>query len=111
MKQTSKDNDDPPEFVLRVECAQNVATIKADLGVIKNALIGSDLRGGLVNDVAELKINLANIAIEQNKLKTNTSAENSQKKELSTRVKIAIISLIGVIITAFAAFLIHFWPH
>lgn len=43
------------EFVTKSECAQITASMKDDLKTIKEALVGKDLRGGLVADVAGLK--------------------------------------------------------
>ena len=48
------------EFVTKAECYKTHAQITADFGTIKKALVGDDLRGGLVKDVADIKGTLKN---------------------------------------------------
>lgn len=43
------------EYVTRSECHKNIKSLKEDINVIKLALVGPDLRGGLVKDVGVLK--------------------------------------------------------
>lgn len=57
----SKKRDCPP-YVTRAECAattgairSDLTEIKDDLKLVKTALSGEDMRGGLVKDVADLK--------------------------------------------------------
>jgi len=44
-----------PQYVTRAECVQISSTIKEELKAIRTALVGEDMRGGLVKDVADLK--------------------------------------------------------
>jgi len=44
-----------PAYVTKAECAQISASIKEELKAIRTALVGEDMRGGLVKDVADLK--------------------------------------------------------
>ena len=53
---------DCPQYVTRSECAattsairSDLTEIKDDLKLVKTALSGEDMRGGLVKDVADLK--------------------------------------------------------
>lgn len=49
------------EFVTKAECYKTHAQITNDFGTIKKALVGEDLRGGLVKDVADTKKDVAEI--------------------------------------------------
>ena len=49
------------EFVTKAECYKTHAQITSDFGTIKKALVGDDLRGGLVKDVADTKKDIAEI--------------------------------------------------
>ena len=44
-----------PAYVTKPECAQISASIKEELKTIRTALVGEDMRGGIVKDVADLK--------------------------------------------------------
>ena len=48
------------EFVTKAECYKTHAQITNDFGTIKKALVGDDLRGGIVKDVADIKTTLKN---------------------------------------------------
>lgn len=50
-----KDKDNNPSYITRAECAQISTAIKDELKTIRTALVGNDMRGGLVKDVADLK--------------------------------------------------------
>ena len=45
----------PTKFVTRAECTQISGSIRDELKTIRVALVGEDMRGGLVKDVADLK--------------------------------------------------------
>jgi len=47
--------NNPTQYVTKTECTQISGTIKTELETIRTALVGEDMRGGLVKDVAELK--------------------------------------------------------
>lgn len=46
-------------FVTVDDCAHFRAEIRGELKVLKTALVGEDLRGGLVKDVADIKSKLS----------------------------------------------------
>jgi len=48
-------NKKNPGYVTNAECRQISGGIKEELTRIREALVGKDLRGGLVKDVADLK--------------------------------------------------------
>lgn len=54
----SKHNHD--DFVTKVECQQITSTFREDLGTVKMALVGEDMRGGIVRDVSEIRSTLKN---------------------------------------------------
>jgi hypothetical protein len=56
------------EFVTKAECFKTHTQIILDFGTIKKALVGDDLRGGIVKDVADTKKDIAEI---KNALKKN----------------------------------------
>ena len=48
------------EFVTKDECYKINEDIKSDISQIKTALVGEDLRSGLVKDVTEIRMTLKN---------------------------------------------------
>ena len=49
------------QAVTEEECEQRMNPLKQDIGQIKTALIGHDMRGGIVADVAVLKQEVAEV--------------------------------------------------
>lgn len=49
-----------PGYVTVDECLRITGAFRDDLGVIKKALVGPDLRGGLVADVSAIKTKVNN---------------------------------------------------
>jgi len=49
-----------PRFVTESECAIFRSEIKDELKIIRRAIGGDDMRGGIVKDVADLKVMLRN---------------------------------------------------
>jgi len=47
--------EDNPKYVTVEDCTRQVATCQAELRAMKNALVGEDMRGGLVADVQQIK--------------------------------------------------------
>ena len=43
------------EFVTKTECRQRMSGFQDDLATVKKAIIGDDMRGGMVRDIAEIK--------------------------------------------------------
>lgn len=52
-KKPSEENN--PGHVTRAECHRTTTAMKDDLKTIRTALVGEDMRGGIVKDVADLK--------------------------------------------------------
>ncbi len=42
-------------FVTKAECSQKMMGFQDDLATVKKAIIGDDMRGGMVRDIAEIK--------------------------------------------------------
>lgn len=81
----SKD-DNPSQLVTRAECNRITGATRRELKTIKNALVGEDLRHGLVKDVGDIKKELGN-------LKTALNSEQEKvatKQQLSMKYKITI---------------------
>jgi len=48
----------PQSYVTRAECKQMMSGVKDDISVMKKALVGDDMRHGIVKDVADIKSTL-----------------------------------------------------
>jgi len=47
--------ENKPDFVTKTECSQRMMGFQDDLATVKKAIIGDDMRGGMVRDIAEIK--------------------------------------------------------
>ena len=56
----SRGKQNPNGFVTKVECQQITSAFREDLGTVKMALVGDDMRGGIVRDVSEIRSTLKN---------------------------------------------------
>lgn len=70
-------------YVTEEICAKRVSEMKTDLATIKKALIGEDMRGGIVKDLADLI------------LKFNA---NEESKETSLRWKLIVFSAVSALL-------------
>jgi hypothetical protein len=91
---------------LRTSCDKRLEEITSDIRLIKSALVGTDMRGGLVNQVNNLSVKLNDIISTQHLTDEtrNKEKETSNKREADTeaarydvhaRYKVAIIGLVG----------------
>ena len=71
-----------PRYVTADECARVSGDIRRELSILKKALVGDDMRGGIVKDVQDIK----------NTLKTASSVANF--------VKPVVVAVLSAIITA-----------
>lgn len=55
-----KEHED--DFVTKGECGQKMVGVQTDLAMVKKAIMGDDMRGGMVRDISEIKgrVNKAN---------------------------------------------------
>jgi len=95
--------------LLRIECQKRLDEMKDDLRLVKSALVGTDMRGGLVNQVNTLSERLSDIITTQKLTDNHRDAEKKEEKQdkragmdRATRWKISIVGvisgLLGVII-------------
>jgi hypothetical protein len=57
-KERKSSDSNPSEYVARSEFQQVTAQIKDEAKIVKLALFGEDMRGGMVKDVADIKASL-----------------------------------------------------
>ena len=55
MARKRRKSDDNSDFVTRAECSRISGEIKNELNTIKVALVGKDMRGGLLKDMRDMK--------------------------------------------------------
>jgi hypothetical protein len=91
------------------ETDARISEMKDDLRLIKSALVGTDLRGGLVNQVNTLADRLGDIVVTQKvtddrrtKLQTEEKTLKEKTKDMRddiiARYKIAVIGILGTLI-------------
>jgi hypothetical protein len=91
---------------LRAACDKRLEEMTADMRLIKSALVGTDLRGGLVNQVNTLNTRLSDIIATQEltdstrnkeKEKADSSAQSAKtsRADVVARYKIALIGVAG----------------
>jgi len=96
-------------FARHKETDARISEMKDDLRLIKSALVGTDMRGGLVNQVNTLADRLGDIVVTQkvtddrrNKLQTEETTLKEKTKdmrdEVIARYKIAVIGILGALI-------------
>lgn len=81
------------EFVSKAICSETMEPLRKDMETVLKALVGEDLRGGIVKDVGDIKASLR-----------TTQASRWGKKELSL-VLTAIISALASVVVAVIALL------
>lgn len=73
-----------------------------DIATIRDALVGTDLRGGIVKDVADMKSQLATMQCEEREEKTEKKKATKNKAIIMEKYKFAFISLgltlIGIVV-------------
>lgn len=91
--------------VTRQECFEAMDPIKSTLIDVKNALIGKDLRSGLVQQVNNLDNKVTNIITQWETEKK----ENEKKHQENLKLKLAILSLAATFLGFFLKFVLsHF---
>lgn len=74
------------------ECEKNMQPIKDDLGTVLKALVGDDLRGGIVKDVADTKKDIAEI---KNALKSRQNCEPNRSSWGRREYALVAVAVIG----------------
>ena len=85
------------KFVSRAECTAAMKEVSADLDLVKTALIGNDMRGGMVNDVAQLNMKVDSL-VKQSQL--NKEIGLKWKLAIFGALASAVISIVGWIIAS-----------
>ena len=91
------------QYVSLIECQSINTDIKADLKILKHALVGEDLRGGMVKDIGDLKSKVDSLT--SNRLTDNNSRKQEAanafiKSDLHLKWKIALFTSMLASITA-----------
>lgn len=89
--------DGKGKFVTRSECQSAMSRVATDIDTVKCALVGKDLRGGLVKDVADL-IGKVDHIIQANQ--ESNSIRLEWKLAIFGAIVTSIIALVGIVIKA-----------
>lgn len=98
MPEAKKTNN--PGYVTRAECAKTVTKFDGELKTIKKALVGEDLRAGIVKDIGDIKNGLEAERVERKKM-----AEQKWKPKDYVTLLAAIFALFGSSIAAYFAYI------
>jgi hypothetical protein len=94
----SKSKKNGSQYVTHSQCSETMSPIISDLKTIKNALVGENLLGGLVNQVSTMATKLDQVITEVD----NAKNEKKEKKKISSAWKIAALSafsaLLGILL-------------
>lgn len=94
--------DENPGFVTRAECETLCGGLKDDFKSIKKALIGDDLKGGLVLEFRELKNTVTSLVDNQ----TREDNEGKARRESFVRYKAALIGVTGGLVGVVLGYLL-----
>jgi len=50
-----------PTYITRTECARISGQIREELSIVKKALVGEDMRGGIVREIRDMKSDLRDV--------------------------------------------------
>jgi len=93
-------------YVTKTQCRQEMRPLRDDVRTIKDALLGKDLRSGLVLQVTEFKNKLEQVIKQKQDEQETFKEEQRQHKQTIARLKIATVAfgftLVGIIIN-------HLW--
>lgn len=89
MSKSKKKPNNPP-YITTDDCERRMTPVVEDIAVIKKALVGDDLRGGLVKEIAEMNAKMNGIVTNHNKQASNTAI----KADLSSKWKLGIFAAI-----------------
>lgn len=83
-KKPSEENN--PGHVTRAECYRTTTIMKEDLKTIRTALVGKDMRGGIVKDVTDLKKDVGDLK------KTRSATVDT--------IRSVVVSIVVAVVTA-----------
>jgi hypothetical protein len=87
-------------YVTKSECIRHVTELENNLEVVKKALCGDDLRGGLVRDINKI---FTEIALLKNAIKKNGTSKEWSKKQwgaIGAAIVAGAFSIIDTVIGA-----------
>jgi hypothetical protein len=93
--------------VTRLECAEAMEPMRGTLAEIKNALIGKDLTGGLVQQVNNLNSKVENLITQWNEQKE----KNKEKRAANLAWKLAAVGFASAVIGIVLEFVFSHFPH
>ena len=88
------------EFITKAECYKTHTQITTDFATIKKALVGDDLRGGIVKDVADIKAAL------NNPPKSSGGCDHLSRRERAM-IYCAVIAAFASVAVALISALVH----
>lgn len=53
--------NNPTTYVTRTECARISGQIREELSIVKKALVGEDMRGGILREIRDMKSDLKDV--------------------------------------------------
>lgn len=81
-------------YVSRQECDGAMEPLRSTLETVKNALVGENMSGGLVQQVNNLNIRVANLITQGNEQKL----QNKEKQEKNLKWKLAAVGFAAIVI-------------
>lgn len=90
MSEPPKDEGNPGPYITRSECASQRAPVIADITIIKKALVGEDLRGGIVKACTVMQEDIK----EMKKSINDANHKQEKKQELALKYKIVITAAV-----------------
>ena len=93
------------KFISVEECAKCNNEIKDDLRTIKNALIGENMRGGIVNQITNLENKISDIAA----ARACDEKEMEKKDDVKVRWKLATVGALVALAMFVAGRLLDFF--
>lgn len=89
------------EFVTKVECRQITSSFQEDLVTVKKAIMGDDMRGGMVRDISEIKSQVNKVN------KVNKVNNGGLGKRERAMVYVSLIGTGGLVSVELIRILVH----
>ncbi|MCJ7633385.1 hypothetical protein MUP77_13485 [Candidatus Bathyarchaeota archaeon] len=86
------------DFVTKIECRQITSGFQDDLATVKKAIMGDDMRGGMVRDISEIKGRVN---------KVNNGGNGSLGKRERAMIYVTLIGTGGLVGVELIRVLIH----
>jgi len=96
---------DDSDFVTRAECSRISGEIKSELNTIKVALVGKDMRGGLLKDMRDMKSSIESLKHDIGSVKDYI--DNQKRKGRDWRL--LGFAILGSVISGIVIALLNYW--